>query len=471
MKKTGIIHRVLSLILSVLLLAIPVSANSISEEDMSVSRGCHSLDAQVPMLAHSEEEITNVYSAILYDYTNDTLLYAYNPDVQYPPASLVKILTALIIIEQGNMKDEVTVRQDILDTLSESSLGIDLQAGETIKMEDLLYAILVESANDAAAVAADHISGSQENFVREMNAYAQAFGCTNTTITNVHGLHDESQVSTARDLARILANASKNEYFMEIFGTTRYTIPATNKSEARQLSSNNFLMNGESMRIYLDSRVTGGRSGVMTNGARNLAVTAEKNDTKLISIVMGSHSTLAPDGYSVSTFGSFLETSKLLDMGFQGQRSVQLFYDGQVLKQYSVVDGDSYLSTGVHDAVVVTLPSGVSYDDLSYLYSEDNAIIRAPVAKDDLITTVQVWYDGICFGQANLYAMHDVKIKEVIETQEVQEKDSSGIPSILIVVAVIVGLLFILLFGRRLIFRIIRRSQIRRHRKNRRRSR
>ena len=158
-------------------------------------------------------------------------------------------------------------------------------------------------------------------------------------------------------------------------------------------------------------------------------------------------------------------------MGFRGHRSVQLFYDGQALKQYRVNGGDSYISTGVKDSILVLLPSGVSFSDLTYLYNEDSTIIQAPVKKDDRISTVQVWHENICLAHADLYAMHDVNVKQVVETQEVQEEVTTGLPSMLLIVVVIIGLLFILLFGRKLIFRIVRANRIRRHRKNRRRSR
>ena len=471
MKKSGITCRVISFILVLMLMVFPVSANSITEEDMSVVNGCHSLDAQVPMLSNSDEEITNVYSAFLYDYSNDTLIYALNPDVQYPPASLVKIMTGLIVAEKANMADQVTVRQEVLDTLPQNSMGLNLQAEEVIPMEDLLYAILVDSANDAAAVAADHISGSQKNFVQEMNDYAQKLGCSNTTFTNVHGLHDEFQVSTARDLAKILATAAKNELFMTAFGTVNYTIAATNMSEPRPLSSGNFLMNDDMMTVYLDSRVTGGRPGTMDTGERNLAVTAERKGVKLVSIVIGSLSELSANGKSVVTFGSFQETSKLLDMGFRGHQPVQLFYPNQALKQYRVLNGDSYISTGVKDSTLVLLPSGVSHSDLTYLYNEDSTVIQAPVQKGEKISTVQVWHENVCLAQVDLFAMHDVDVQQVVETQEIHEKQNTGTPSVLVVVFVIIGLLLVLLLGRRIIFRIVRINRIRRRRKNRRRSR
>ena len=468
MKKTGILCRTLCFLL-IWALAVPSQATG-NGIDMSVTQGCHSIDAQMPMLT-PEKEVQNVYSAFLYDNTNDTLLYAQDPDLQLPPAGLVKIMTGLMVAERGNLDDQVTVRQEVLDTLSADSMGVNLIDGEIISLRDLLYCILVEAANEAAAVAAAHICGDQETFVKEMNAYAAQLGCTATTFTNVHGLHDDFQLTTARDIARILSAATKNAVFMEAFSAVNYTVPATNLSEVRELSSNNYLMNDDIMTVYLDSRVTGGRAGVMATGERNLAVTAERNGVQLISVVMGSLSTLAANGRSVITFGSYQETSALLDIGFRGHRSVQLFYENQALKQYEVINGDSYVSTGVQDAVLAVLPSGVTYSDLSYRYNEDNTTIYAPVKAGDVISTVQVWYNELCLAQADLYALHDVDVQQVIATEELVVEEEKDTSTILIVVAVIVGLFVVLLFGRKLIFRMIRSHQIRRHRKNRRRSR
>ena len=468
MKKSGTIRRTICILL-ILLFAVPTQATN-EGLNMSVARGCHSIEAQVPLLT-PKKEVENVYSAFLYDNTNDALLYSQDPDLQLPPAGLVKIMTALIVAERGNMDEKITVRQEVLDTLSPNSMGVNLKDGEIISMRDLLYCILVEAANEAAAVAAAHICGDQQSFVKEMNDYAAELGCTATTFTNVHGLHDDFQLMSARDAARILSAATKNEIFMEAFGTVNYTVPATNLSEPRELSSNNYLMNDDIMTVYLDSRVTGGRAGVMSTGERNLAVTAERNGVQLISIVMGSFSTLAANGRNVVTFGSFNETSELLDLGFNGHRSVQLFYENQALKQFEVINGDSYITTGVQDAILTVLPSGVTFNDLSYRYNEDNTKIYAPVKTGDVISTVQVWYNELCLAQANLYALHDVDVKEITATEEIIEEKETDASTVLIIVAVIVGLLIVLMFGRRLIFRMIRSHQIRRHRRNRRRSR
>lgn len=463
MKKTGIGCRFLCLIFAFLFFTIPVGAVGSDNIDLSVTQGCHTIDAQIPMISASEE-ITNLYAAVVYDYTNDTLIYAVDPDQRYDPASLVKIMTALIIAKQGNLDDMVTVDGSLLESLPEGSLGIQLLDGEVISLRDLLFSILVESANDAAIVAANYIYGSTDDFLIEMNRYAAELGCTNTTFTNVHGLYSENQVSTARDLARILTEAAKNEAFMEAFSTSHYTVPATNLSEPRELSSLCFIMNEDSR--YYDSRVTGGRTGIMETGERNLAVTAQRDDVKLVSVVLGSISDLAADGYSVDRFGSYAETSALLSLGYNGHRNVQLFHKDQALKQFEVINGDSYVSTGVTDAVQVLLPDGVTYNDLIYMYDDSVAQLQAPVTAGDFVTTVQVWHKNTCLVQANLYALHNVKVREVIETQDTAADSTSGARSILPVIGIIVFLFVVFLFSRRFIFRMIRRHQIRRHKKN-----
>lgn len=471
MKKTGIACKIICLIIAVLMTSVPVCADSESEYNLPVTQGCHSIDAQVPMISVSKD-ITNLYSAFLYDYNTETLIYSVNPDASYDPGSLVKIMTSLIIAEQANLDDKVTVDGSLLDTLPENSYGVDLQPGEIIAMRDLLYCIMVDSANDAAIIAAHHISGSVDAFVDEMNRYASDLGCTNTHFTNVHGLYDASQLTTARDLARILAKAVENKVFMEAFSTVHYSVPATNKSEIRELSSNNFLMNDDELTFYLDYRVTGGRAAIAETGERNLAVTAELDGVELISIVMGSLSVIADDGYSIVTYGSFGETSALLNLGFQGHHSVQLFHENQVLKQFEVPNGDSYLTAGIKEAVKTLLPSGVTYSDLSYRYDDADTQIQAPIQAGERIATVQVWYQDLCLAVTDLYAMHDVKVREFTETEAViEEPGKSGTPAALFVVIAIVGLLLILLFGRRIIFRMIRRRRIRRRKQIRRRKR
>ena len=136
--------------------------------------------------------------------------------------------------------DVIVVKENVLATVPISAVSVDLQVDELVTLEDLLYCMMVASANDAAAVIAEHISGDISAFVTEMNQRAAQIGCTDTVFTNVHGLHDDDQYTTARDIAKILAVASENTLFMDVFSAVEYDMPATNKTDARNLVSGNY---------------------------------------------------------------------------------------------------------------------------------------------------------------------------------------------------------------------------------------
>ena len=135
--------------------------------------------------------------------------------------------------------------------------------------------MMVGSANDAAAVIAEHIGTSQGAFVGLMNQRAKELGCENTQFMNANGLSHEEQYTTARDLAKITEAALHNEIFVELFSAIKYTVPATNKSEARELVTTNHLMSTETVRNQFDERVTGGKTGALNTTDRSLICTAE----------------------------------------------------------------------------------------------------------------------------------------------------------------------------------------------------
>lgn len=442
--------------------------------NLSVASGSHSLDAQFPLLG-MQEQVKNAKSIVLYELNTKTLLYTWNADAQMYPASLVKIMTALIAVEKGKMDDVVVVKKSVIDTIPYDAMSADLQADEVLSLEELLYCMLVDSANDAAAVIADHISGSQDAFVQEMNNYAQALGCTGTQFVNAHGLHNDQQYTTARDMAKILEKAMGNEIFTTIYSTINYTIAATNKSEERILSSGNFLMNTvDGMEIYYDTRVSGGRTGVTTSGDRCLAVTAEDSGLKVISILMGAESEYVENGYAVKSFGGFNETKKLLDLAFSGLKPAQVLYDGQILTQYSVIGGDSKVYAGVNISASTVLPDNITEQDLSYRYTNLSEELNAPIDAGQKLSDVQVWYGGLCVAQAELYAMNSVHPLGTNVNAEVNDGMSSGWIWVIVVVIIVAllaacAVLVLYLIGR---IRIISaRNRSKRYRRGRRRSR
>lgn len=475
MKHTRMIAAILVLMTVFSCLNMRVLATDDVQNDLSsaaVTNGCHTLDATSTYLG-TKQITDNISSAIVYETNSDTLMYSLNADDKVYPSSLVKILTALIAVEKGDLQEEITITQEVLDTVPYYAASAELVADEKMSLSDLLYCMMVGSANDAAAVIATHISGSQEAFVKEMNAYADAVGCTGTQIVNVHGLHDERQFTTTRDMARILAAAVMNADFLTYFTAVYYDVPATNKSELRELSSSNYLMNMDNMQIYYDDRVKGGRTGVAEDGARCLASLAEQDSMRLICIVMGSESTFADDGRTL-TYGSFQETSALLDVALEGYKVVQILYEGQVLQQCNVPNGKNDVVLGSMTSAYSVLPANITVSDLSYRYEDKSSQLQAPISLGQALSSVEVWYGSLCVGQAELVALNDVSLVE-IQQQGEDAGDNDGDTNVAVVIIITVAicavcvLLFVKFSGR--VRAYFTKKHDARYRRNRRRSR
>lgn len=370
----------------------------------------NSLDAVETILG--DKMITeNVDTAVVYELTSDTMLYTINPDQLIEPASLVKIMTCLIAVEKGVMSDAVTIRQEAIESIPSDAANVSLKADEVLTMEQLLYCMMINSANDAAAVIADHIAGSQEAFVQMMNAYAVELGCTSTNFTNVHGLYNANQYSTARDIAKILKHAVQNELFCEFFGKEYYTIEETNLSDVRYLLTSNYLLSKEDVEIYYDTRVTGGRTGITQDYARSLAVAAESGNMEIICVTTGSDSTISSNGYSVSVFGGYQEVSKILDACFDGYYVAQVVYEGQTVTQQPVTNGDCDVVLGSKNTAYAVVPVNTKLSDLTYsLVSRDSLV--APIKAGQKMTEVDIWLNDDCVAEAELYAMNDVRVQE-----------------------------------------------------------
>lgn len=469
MRKLGLICLTLCLLASFLLNPLPVFAEDF--QNNTITNGAHSVDGANPLLG-SDRLVSNVQSAIVYETKSQTLMYAFNADEQVSPASLVKILTALIVAEQGDLSDAVTVTEAALNSVAADAVSADLVAGEVLTVEDLLYCMMVGSANDAAAVLAEHISGSQSAFVEEMNRYAKGLGCSQTNFTNVHGLHDEMQYTTVRDMARILAKAMENEIFAKAFGAIYYTVPATNLSEERSLSTGNYLMNNDDVQIYHDSRVTGGRTAVTSSGFRSIATSAKANGMELICIITGSQSVYKDDGYTVQIFGGYNETSMLLNSGFEGFEAKQIVYTGQAIEQYSVENGTSDVIAGALVPVYTVLPHDVGIDDLDFRLVNKSDTFKAPVEKGQILSALEVWYGSVCVGQIELCAMNAVPVVQ-IQQDDVSHPSKFPWKTVLTVVActiVAIALLIVVFRAANSMRRAVNKSRSRQHRRSRRRS-
>lgn len=473
MKKIKAIFLFLAVFLAIGLAA--PQARALDTTDQSVTSGCHSVDAVVS-LSDSGQLTQTAKAVIVYELNSDTMIYTWNPDGKIYPSSMVKLMTALVAIENGNLDDKVVVTKRALSYVQIGSVSAELVAGEELTLEDLLYCMMAASANDAAVVIAEHIGGTQDGFVDMMNQRAQELGCTGTHYSNAHGLHDEETYTTARDVCRLLDTALENETFRTLFSAKTYTVPATNKSEERAIHTSNYMMSNAVDKRYLDDRVTGGKTGATTEAGRCLAATAEGGGMDVLTIVMGAEATYEEGGLSLKTFGSFEETTTLLDYVFENFEYRQIFSDGQTISQFSVENGANSVVTRPEKTASTVLPVDLDESKLTWIYGDTTAAVTAPVAEGQKLSTIQVWYGSKCLAQSDLVAANAVAVYQAPVTPEVPDtEDDSGSWTLLLWICLGIAGVVLLINLVNLARKGIRKARLnarrRRRRENRRRSR
>ena len=458
--------RVICIVLCLLLCMQPVLEVSAAEPAAS----CAGLDATAP-LGGEEKVLETAKAAVVYERGSDTMVYGYNLDERIYPTSMVKLMTAIVALENGNLDDIVTVSKAALDTVAIGSVSANLVRWEEISLRDLMYCMMVASANDASAVIALHVGGSIDMFLLMMNEMAQNLGCSDTHFSNVHGLHDEDTYTTARDICKILDYALENETFRQMFEATSYEVPATNKSEARSIKTTNNMMLKDKTKYY-DARVTGGKTGATDIAGRCLAVTANVNGMEVIAIVMGAEPKYTEDKLSVIRYGSFEEMADLLNYTADGFEFGQLFYEGQVIDRFPVSGGECDVAVGPKESINCVIPKGLLFEEMTWDVRA-NASLSAPVSQGDVVAQLDVWYNEICIASTALVAMNRVSIFEAfkepqLNPQEQEDQHGAVIAMVFVGIATLVILAVVGLVAYRMIQVAVVKAKIRRRRMKRR---
>jgi len=437
-----------------------------------VSSGCSSVDAGKALDAQTKV-VETAKAVVVYERTSGTMIYTWNADSRIYPASMVKLMTALVALENADLSSKVVVSQSALSQMPIGALTLGLKAGEELTLEQLLYCMMVASSNDAAVVIAQYVGGSQDGFIAKMNEKARQLGCVDTNFSNVHGLHSEQTFTTARDVCRILLAGLEDPRFRDMFTAKTYTIPATNQSEERIIKSTNNMMLTSS-RDYYDERVTGGRTGATDAAGRCIAVTAEANGMELVCVLMGAEPTYSEDKQVVLRYGSFEEMADLLDYAFSGYSLHQLAAEGQILTQLAVINGANHVAVRPDSSVLTVLPADTDPQTLQWRFESDT--LTAPVEAGQDAGAVQVWLDGICLGQTKLITANAVPVETtLVMPQRPSEMDDRGSWTTLLIVvgaiAVAAAVAALISVMPKIIRKIKIRAMRRRRRMNRRRTR
>ena len=374
--------------------------------DPGVDFGYSTLEAKLP-LAGTGSLLRSAKGVFVYETKSDTVLYGYNPDKPLAPGGLVQILNALVVLENCGLDDPVTVSTYYINQLV--PIGVrhqSLKNEEEVTIRDLLYCMMLQSANDAAVVLAHHVGGEPAVFIEMMNDKAEELGCTDTVIKTVSGLDASGQQTTARDMARIMKAAMENETFRTIFGATSYTVPATNRSEARELITLNYQMDDTVVGSFYDKRVTGGKASYTSAKAgAGIAYTAENEDLSLICVILGATRKYADDG-SMARYGNFEEARDLTKYCFENFRVSRILYKGQSMLQLDVADGVNDVIAYNKTDLDIVLPKDAGIRDLRFEYEIPGGKLTAPVAAEQKITEMRLWYKGRCVGETTLYAQN-----------------------------------------------------------------
>ncbi len=299
-------------------------------------------------------------ASILIDAETGQILYANNMNERMYPASITKLLTVFLACEKSRLGDVITVSKTAVDTVPRDTSNIALDYGEKITVEDALNAAMLMSANDAANVLAEHVSGSLEEFAKLMNKTANDMGVKNSNFVNPSGLHDEMHYTTAYDFALIVKAALSNEKFFNFLSAQEYTIGATNKKkDTRYMVTQHRMMHWPQ---YASLGVVGGKSGYTSQAKYTLVTYCEKNDKKLIAVVLKS-----------DTFTDvYKDTQTLLEYGAQEFEKVVL--DGNDIDPY--VEGRVTLTP--KGTVTFLLTNEYNIKDLTYEFKDEKLNVLLP---------------------------------------------------------------------------------------------
>ena len=379
------------------------------------------LAALLPFSASALDE-PEIYctNAILLDVTHDTVLYDKSASEKAYPASTTKIMTALLVMEaiqSGQLTTDtpITAGDTTYQGWADGASTANIKVGEVLTVEELLYCLLLPSANEAANILAVAVDGTIEDFVSHMNRRAGELGCQGTHFVNPHGLHNDEHYTTAYDLALMMKAALEYDLFRTIIATPSHTVPATNLSEERYFFNTNGLISNLWYPGYVYHKCIGGKTGNTDEAGRCLVAAAEDGDTLLISVILGS-GPVEVAGYADLRQGQLISSSNLLEWGFDNFEQVTLTQEDTPVAQVSVTMSRETDSVMVkpQGSVTLTLPRDMDLEAVETditLYSQE---VEAPVEAGEVLGVMTLTYEDELLGTLDLVAVTSVERSDLL---------------------------------------------------------
>ncbi|MFL2840472.1 MAG: D-alanyl-D-alanine carboxypeptidase family protein [Pseudohongiellaceae bacterium] len=333
-------------------------------------------------------------SYVLMDATTGDILVESNADIPLPPASLTKIMTDYVVsieLENGNISldDEVYIS---VKAWQMDGSKMFIQEGTAVRLEDLIYGMVVQSGNDASVALAEHVAGSEDAFADMMNQHAEVLGLENSYFINAHGMPADQHVMSARDLA-ILSQALI-ERFPKNYEI--YSVPEFTYNGIRQPNRNTLL--------FQDRNVDGMKTGFTEAAGYCLVASATRDDMRLIAVVMGTSSVNA----------RAIESQKLLTYGFRFYETYELFTGNEVLSSNQVWMGESNsVDIGVQEQVFITIPNNSSDELVTDLQIDES--LRAPINSGDILGQVTISFNDRVYYQGEVIALQAIERGSLIK--------------------------------------------------------
>ena len=351
-------------------------ANNIITDELENNEKAEDIfkDITAPNLLLAETSIGN----ILYERNSDETIY---------PASLTKLMTAILVVENCELDEIVTVSDNAVNSVPSGYVNANLQVGEELTVEDLLYVMLIPSANDAANALAEHVGGNIESFSSMMNTRAKELGCTGSNFTNPSGLHQEEHYTTTKDLFLISQKAIENSIIKKIIGTTTYSLPSTNKytKEARIFTTTNYMIRKSLTKYYCDYCI-GAKTGY-TGDAKNCVVEfAQKDGIELTAIVMGEDSKVKGQ--------KFLDAKEMFEYVFENYNVKKIAKQNDKYETVRVINGtkDTNQLEVLYKNSVNILIENNSEKEVETKVEYIN--LKAPIQKGNIVGKAIYEYDG-----------------------------------------------------------------------------
>lgn len=378
-------------------------------------------------------------SAILMDAGSGDILYEKNGDERRDPASITKILTCLVALETLDLKTVVTVDYESIETVGHV---LELKQGEKITVEDLLYGMMVYSANDAAQILAIESGGTIENFCKMMNNRAKECGAVSTNFTNPNGLNtygQENHRTTAYDIALITKEAMKNKTFRKLVKTVDYTIPKTNKSKARKLKSTNLCLYAEKKMVEINDEkrpfkyegTIGVKTGSTGTAGECFCGMAKKNGTVLIAISLNA---ATPEE-------RFSDVIQLWDYGFSKYYTYNAAKGRTMLEEIKVKRGEkAEVEAGLAEDLDITLNAGYDSKNIKTKIKKDIRKLEAPVKTGQVVGTVEVYKEGKLVASEDLITLEASKKGGFLSYVGIADEEIPGFfLTIIIIIAAAIG--------------------------------